>query len=82
MKRQHSPDRFDLITLGFFIYAQQDLPGEERLRQYLAEINASLAACGMGEIYSANPYEAFLLICTLSDCPLAVYGDVWELSYE
>ena len=41
-----------------------------------------LASCGMSEIHPANPHEAFILICILSDCPMAVYGDIWELSYE
>ncbi|MBR4458076.1 MAG: hypothetical protein IKS31_03860 [Clostridia bacterium] len=80
-KRQLAPDRFDLITLDFFLWSQRDIPGEQRLRRYADEINGILSACGMSPLYSASPYEAFLLICTLSDCPLAMYTEVWEMSY-
>ena len=76
-------DRYDLITLCFFVHAQkEELTGGQRLSGYLTEINPILTSCGMSEIHPANPYEAFILICILSDCPLAVYGDIWELSYE
>ena len=83
LKGQAQPDRYDLITLCFFVHAQkEELTGEQRLSGYLTEINPILTSCGMSEIHPANPYEAFILICILSDCPLAVYGDIWELSYE
>ena len=36
----------------------------------------------MGEIYLANPYETFLLMCMLSDYPMGTYSDVLELSYR
>ena len=36
----------------------------------------------MSEIYIVNPYECFLLMCLLTDCPLAVFADIWEMSYE
>ena len=83
LKGQAQPDRYDLITLSFFIHAQkEELIGEQRLSGFLSEINPILTSCGMSEIHPANPYEAFILICILSDCPLAVYGDIWELSYK
>ena len=41
-----------------------------------------LARCGMGEIYIVNPYECFILMCLLTDCPLAVFSEIWEKSYE
>ena len=76
-------DRFDLITLLFFIYAKEVEPDwpTERYLQYLDRINEILTSCGMMEIYPANPYEAFVLMCLLAEEPLAVYGEVWELSY-
>lgn len=83
LKRQLQPDRYDLITIFFFLHAQKtDLTGEERLSEYLKMINPILESCGMYQIHPANPYEAFIMICLLSDCPLAVYGDIWELSYQ
>ena len=82
LKRQLQPDRYDLITILFFLHAQkEDLTGEERLTGFLQQVNPLLESCGMYRIHAANPYEAFIMICILSDCPLAVYGDIWEMSY-
>ena len=77
-------DRFDLLTLLFFVYSQSlyDFPDPSaRLDAFLAEANEMLDACGMGQIYYANPYETFLLLCLSSELPLCTYADVWELSY-
>lgn len=77
-------ERFDLITLEFFIVSQemQDEDPYQRYRHFLDEIQEILHKCGMSEIYIVNPYECFLLMCLLTDCPLAVFADIWEMSYE
>ncbi len=77
-------ERFDLITLEFFIVSQkkQDEDPYVRYRYFLDEIQEVLHKCGMSEIYIVNPYECFLLMCLLTDCPLAVFADIWEMSYE
>ena len=77
-------ERFDLITLEFFIVSQemQDEDPYNRYRYFLNEIQEILHKCGMSEIYIVNPYECFLLMCLLTDCPLAVFADIWEMSYE
>lgn len=77
-------ERFDLITLEFFIVSQemQDEDPYKRYRYFLDEIHEILHKCGMSEIYIVNPYECFLLMCLLTDCPLAVFADIWEMSYE
>ena len=77
-------DRFDLITLKFFICSQeqQELEPEKRLRIYLDETNAILEKCGMMKIYPVNPYEACVLMSLLADCPLATYSEILELSYS
>lgn len=77
-------ERFDLITLEFFIVSQemQDEDPYNRYRHFLEEIQPILQECGMSEIYIVNPYECFLLMCLLTDCPLAVFADIWEMSYE
>ena len=51
-------------------------------KDFLDEIQDILLRCGMGEIYIVNPYECFLLMCLLTDCPLAVFSEIWEKSYE
>lgn len=77
-------ERFDLITLEFFIISQemQEEDPYNRYHHFLEEIQKILQACGMSEIYIVNPYECFLLMCLLTDCPLAVFADIWEMSYE
>ena len=77
-------ERFDLITLEFFIVSQE-MDEEDpylRYRYFLEHTNEILCKCGMGELYIVNPYECFLLMCLLTDCPLAVFADIWEMSYE
>lgn len=81
LRGQLQPDRYDLLTLSFFIHAREDIPGDERLNRYLEETNRILASCKMSGVYPAHAYEAFLLICIVSDCPLAVYVEIWEMSY-
>ena len=77
-------ERFDLITLEFFVISQEmaDDDPYTRYRHFLDEIQGILARCGMGEIYIVNPYECFILMCLLTDCPLAVFSEIWEKSYE
>ena len=77
-------ERFDLITLLFFIYSQtmEDQEPEIRCRAFIDETNDVLKKCGMMELYPVNPYEAFVMMCLLSECPLATYSDIWELSYS
>lgn len=77
-------DRFDIITLLFFIYSQeqQELEPEIRLKNYMNETNAILDKCSMMRLYPVNPYEAFVMMCLLSECPLETYSDTLELSYK
>ena len=83
IKGKLSVERFDLITLNFFLFSQhEEVSGEERCREYIKNTNAILKGCGMLEIYPVNPYETYILICLLSECPLAIYSDIWELSYQ
>jgi len=49
---------------------------------FVDSTNEILNDCMMGELYVVNPYECFLLMCILSDCPLATYADVWEMSFD
>ncbi len=77
-------NRYDLLTLHFFVYSQrgpEDVPKLQYYRQFVEQANSMLARCGMGPIYTANPYECFLLMCVLSEDPLGTYADVIEQSY-
>ncbi len=78
-------DRFDLLTLHFFLCASESLEREEtprgRFNRFISEGDRILKSCGMGPVYPANPYEAFLLMCMICDAPLSSYADVWEKAY-
>ena len=77
-------ERFDLITLEFFIVSQEmeDADPFDRYKHFIDETQEALLGCGMGEIYIVNPYECFILMCLLTDCPMAVFSEIWERSYE
>lgn len=78
-------DRFDLITLQFFVYSMKvdAFPKpKSRYIHFIDTTNEMLESCCMGRLYIANPYECFILMCILSDDPLGTYADVWELSYS
>ena len=74
--------RYDLLTLLFFVYSQEDTGAKDRYLSFLREANRTLEECGFGPVYVANPYECFLLMCLLAEDPLGTYADVWELSYD
>ena len=77
--------RYDLITLAFYVFSQRldDFStAVQRYGAFLEETDKMLNRCSMGEMYIANPYENFVLMCMLTDDPLGTYADVWELSYD
>lgn len=78
-------NRFDLITLNFFVYSQKmddSYDPKDRYEKFVISTNQILEQCSMGSLYMANPYECFVLMCILSVSPLSTYADVWEMSYE
>lgn len=77
-------NRFDLITLNFFVFSQKLSvypEAKKRFTKFLESTNIILNKCFMGNLYIQNPYECFILMCILSLDPLGTYADVWELSY-
>ena len=82
LKKQLQVDRYDLITLEFFLYSQKDYEfPEDMLRDFMDDMNRILQESGLKELHAVNPYEAFVLMCLLSEVPLATYADVWEMSF-
>lgn len=76
--------RFDLISLHFLVSAIRDvrMEPENRLSLFIEQTNTILNRCHMRGLYSANAYECFLLLCLLSEEPLAFNSDVLEYTYE
>ena len=77
-------ERSDLITLEFYLYAtrHESVLADLRYRRFLIETNDLLASCYMGPLNISNPYEAFLVMCLLTDYPMDSFSDVWETSYR
>ncbi|MCR4615399.1 MAG: hypothetical protein K5756_04545 [Clostridiales bacterium] len=76
-------DRFDLITLNYYIHAMNDEPNKnKRYLDFVNNTNQILTECYMGEMNVKNPYECFLMMCVLSDCPMGTYSDVLEMSFS
>jgi len=77
-------DRFDLITLNFFVFSHDDsyTNNQRRFNAFIDGTNEILNECSMGELYIANPYECFLLMCTVSDAPFPTYSEVLEKSFD
>ena len=76
--------RNDLLTLSFFAFGKSMDDYDSRLARYRAFLdatNAVLKSSDMEEIYLANPYEIFIVMCMLSDDPVGTFSDVWERSY-
>lgn len=77
-------NRFDLLTLNFFVFSQKLSVYPEpkkRFSEFIKSTNSILEKCSMGKMYIQNPYECFVLMCILSVDPMGTYADVWELSY-
>ena len=82
-KKLQQVDRYDLVTLLFFLDSRKAYAHpEDRLKDYMDETNRILKESGFMELHPVNPYEAFVLMCLLSEVPLATYADVWEMSFS
>ena len=84
LKGKSSVDRYDLLTLLFFLHASAAEPDwpTDRYLQFVEKANELLEDCDMYGIYPVNPYESFLLMCMITEYPLAVFAEVWERSFE
>ena len=81
LKGRRMADRFDLVTLLFFIHSQKDTEANKRRDQFIFEANELLIRCHMTCLLFSIPYEAFIIMCLMTDDPLAAYSEVWEMSY-
>ena len=83
--RKTEPERFDLITLNFLIFALQvdrEPNVKKRYYRFIETTDRILTDCYMGPLHVPNPYESFVLMCILSLSPLETYNDVIEKSYQ
>ena len=73
-------------SLIFLLYALNEdklsMYAGVRFTEFVEKTNNLLAEAGMMSLYPVNPYEAFILMCIVSDDPLDTFAAVWEKSYE
>ena len=53
-----------------------------RFNEFVDETNDLLIEAGMIELYPVNPYEAFVMMCVVSEDLLDTFAGVWEKSYD
>ena len=70
------------LGLGNGAFTRWKYDGGKSYMKYIDEANEILNYCSMMGIYPVNPYESFVLMCLLTEEPLSVYNDVWEMSYK
>ncbi len=82
------PERFDVITLCFIIAAEKTLAIRSNVdvkRNYynfVKNTNETLTKCRFGNLYAANPYENFIMMCMMCQDPMLTFSDIWEYSYN
>jgi len=81
IKGKQMPDRFDIITLVFFEFSQKDMEPDRRRDAFIFEVNSILIRCRMSCLLFTIPYEAFVIMCLMTDDPLNTYSEIWEMSY-
>ena len=73
-------------SLIFLIYALDDEKLESgagpRFSAFVEETNELLMEADMMELYPVNPYEAFILMCVVSEELIDTFALVWKKSYE
>ena len=76
-------ERSDLITLSFYLCAvkQKKTNPRRRFADFCEQMNKRLEKCGMYPLYVTDPYECFIMMCLLSENPLAAFSQVWSRSY-
>ena len=78
--------RYDLITMSFFNHDLQlgDNANEisEHYESFVRATNIILKECNMDNLYAANPYELFILLCMRTESPIEAYSEIWGMSYD
>ncbi len=75
--------RFDIITLSFVVHASRlNVLPQTLYSDFCKETNRILNECCMQELIVQNPYENFLMCCTLTAIPMETYWDVWDRSFD
>lgn len=77
--------REDIITLSFlnYVYANDEefeetnmMTPKEKAIDFVQEVDIYLYECGFGPFYYANPFEAFIIFCLLSNAPIDIFKDI------
>jgi hypothetical protein len=76
-------DRSDITALSLLLAeCECESDPSDTHRAFIETANRALRESRLSELSLAIPHDIFLIMCSLSSCPLAALADVWELSYE
>ncbi len=79
------PNRYDLMTLLFFVHVESDPREADAKTRFTAFTEAArqlLTECGYEELYPADPFDCFIMMCVLAEEPMDLYRDILEASYD
>ena len=78
--------RYDLITMSFFyqdlLLGSQANEINAHFDSFIQTTNAILRECNMADMYAANPYEFFILLCMRTESPIESYSEIWGMSFD
>ena len=75
--------RFDLITIYFLLVVKMELNNPiTRYKTFVRDTDDILKKCFMGPLNISNLYEAFILVCLLTEDPICSFSDVWAMAYD
>lgn len=85
LKGKTEINRFDLITLCFLNHAlniDRFKTPAAAYEAYIRNVNKILDDCYLAHIYPGNLYECMILLCMLTEDPLANYSEIYEYAYS
>ena len=53
-----------------------------RYKTFVRDTDDILKKCFMGPLNISNLYEAFILVCLLTEDPICSFSDVWAMAYD
>ena len=80
LHHQIEPSRYDLLSLLFYLKAEEDFQADsrKRLEHFLDKANQMLEECSHGPVCTTDPYEYLLILSLMSEDPMGTYLDFLE----
>ena len=84
-EKDNDVNRFDLITLNFFIYSEKEYYDQAQINRcddFIDDMDEILEGCGFYKLYPVNPYELLILMCLVSVAPMEAFAEVFSRVYD